>query len=200
VTHVPPVPQGNQSPYPIAEPPHVAPPPRPSRATERTIMAKNPEIVAGVAVAAVAAISAVGLAAYLFIRRNRGGKATKALPRRANSARLKVSSRGAARVDSGPKRAAEAQSAPVRKRSSKAAKSSPSEIRPAVVRGNGRAGKSHDNTAVRGPHDASRIAMSEDYEVVYWTKKFGVDRAALQRAVDAVGTGSKAIAEHLSKS
>ncbi len=44
-----------------------------------------------------------------------------------------------------------------------------------------------DNPAIRGPRDASRIAMQEDYEVQYWTKKFGVSKAELQAAVDSVG-------------
>ena len=33
-----------------------------------------------------------------------------------------------------------------------------------------------DDTSLRAPQDASRIAMGEDYEVRYWTNKFGVSR------------------------
>ena len=47
---------------------------------------------------------------------------------------------------------------------------------------------SGDDKTERGPQDASRVAMGEDYEVRYWTKKFGVDRDKLQRAVDVAGT------------
>jgi len=36
-----------------------------------------------------------------------------------------------------------------------------------------------DDKTLRSPADSSRIAMGEDYEVAYWTDKFGVDRAAL---------------------
>jgi hypothetical protein len=56
-----------------------------------------------------------------------------------------------------------------------------------------------DNKELRGPQDRSRIAMSEDYEVEYWTKKFGVSREELQRAVDAVGNGASAVEEQLKK-
>lgn len=32
--------------------------------------------------------------------------------------------------------------------------------------------------------------MGEDYEVAYWTDKFGVSRERLQTAVDAVGNSA----------
>ncbi|WP_380871722.1 hypothetical protein ACFB49_26760 [Sphingomonas sp. DBB INV C78] len=54
-----------------------------------------------------------------------------------------------------------------------------------------------DNKNLRSPQDASRIAMSEDYEVEYWTDKFGVSRDRLQAAVDAVGNGAAAVEKHL---
>jgi hypothetical protein len=56
-----------------------------------------------------------------------------------------------------------------------------------------------DDKTLRGPQDASRVSMSEDYEVDYWTQRFGVSRDELQRAVDAVGNGVDAIETHLSK-
>lgn len=54
-----------------------------------------------------------------------------------------------------------------------------------------------DNTSLRGPQDSSRIAMGEDYEVAYWTKKFVVTREELQQAVDAVGNSATAVEEYL---
>jgi hypothetical protein len=54
-----------------------------------------------------------------------------------------------------------------------------------------------DDKTLRSPQDRSRIAMGEDYEVRYWTDKFGVSREALQRAVDAVGNGAAAVEKHL---
>ncbi len=56
-----------------------------------------------------------------------------------------------------------------------------------------------DNKALRGPQDSSRIAMGEDYEVEYWTDKFGVSRERLQQAVDAVGNSASAVEEHLKR-
>lgn len=56
-----------------------------------------------------------------------------------------------------------------------------------------------DDTSNRGPQDRSRISMSEDYEVRYWTQKFGVSREELQRAVDAVGPSASAVEHHLKK-
>lgn len=54
-----------------------------------------------------------------------------------------------------------------------------------------------DNKTLRGPQDSSRIAMGEDYEVEYWTDKFGVSREALQKAVDVVGNSASAVEAHL---
>lgn len=54
-----------------------------------------------------------------------------------------------------------------------------------------------DNKTLRGPQDSSRIAMGEDYEVEYWTDKFGVSRNELQKAVDAVGNSADAVEAHL---
>jgi hypothetical protein len=54
-----------------------------------------------------------------------------------------------------------------------------------------------DDKTLRGPQDSSRIAMGEDYEVEYWTEKFGVSRDALQKAVDAVGNSAEAVERHL---
>jgi hypothetical protein len=39
-----------------------------------------------------------------------------------------------------------------------------------------------DNKSKRRPQDSSRINMSEDYEVSYWTKKLGISREELKRA------------------
>jgi hypothetical protein len=56
-----------------------------------------------------------------------------------------------------------------------------------------------DNKAVRGPQDSARVAMGEEYEVTYWTGKFGVSRDKLQQAVDAVGNSAAAVEEHLKR-
>ena len=56
-----------------------------------------------------------------------------------------------------------------------------------------------DDTAVRGPQDSSRIALGEDYEVRYWTDKFGVSEDELADAVKAVGNSADAVARHLGR-
>ena len=54
-----------------------------------------------------------------------------------------------------------------------------------------------DNKELRAPQDASRIAMGEDYEVAYWTKKFSVSGNELAAAVKAVGNSADAVERHL---
>jgi len=47
--------------------------------------------------------------------------------------------------------------------------------------------------------DRARIAVSQPYEVSYWSKKFKVTPARLKAAVAAVGHSSKAVGAHLAK-
>ena len=47
--------------------------------------------------------------------------------------------------------------------------------------------------------DRARIALSQPYEVSYWSKKFKVTPARLKAAVAAVGHSSKAVGVHLAK-
>ncbi|MDO6415594.1 DUF3606 domain-containing protein [Sphingomonas sp. BIUV-7] len=56
-----------------------------------------------------------------------------------------------------------------------------------------------DDLKDRGVRDRNRIAMGEDHEVAYWTKKFGVSRDRLAEAVAAVGTSAQAVADFLNK-
>ncbi len=55
-----------------------------------------------------------------------------------------------------------------------------------------------DNKDNRGGQDRSRINMSEEYEVQYWTEKFGCSREQLQDAVDQVGSQADRVEEFLS--
>ena len=57
-----------------------------------------------------------------------------------------------------------------------------------------------DNTAQRGPADRSRINMSQDHEVRYWTQALGVSEDELRRAVGTVGSSADKVREHLGKS
>ncbi len=52
-----------------------------------------------------------------------------------------------------------------------------------------------DNKQKIGNPDRQRVNMSEKYEVENWTRKFGVSREELQKAVDKVGNESKDLEE-----
>ncbi|MGK2908712.1 MAG: DUF3606 domain-containing protein [Sphingobium sp.] len=56
-----------------------------------------------------------------------------------------------------------------------------------------------DDKTLRSPQDSSRIALGEDYEVEYWTKKFGVSRDKLADAVKAVGNSAEAVGDYLKR-
>lgn len=47
--------------------------------------------------------------------------------------------------------------------------------------------------------DRNRIDIHEDYEVRYWTKKFGVTKERLEAAVRKVGTHAEDVAIELGK-
>lgn len=44
-----------------------------------------------------------------------------------------------------------------------------------------------DDRNSRGPADAARVNVNEDYEVRYWTKKWGVTEDELRAAVAEMG-------------
>jgi 3-oxoacyl-[acyl-carrier-protein] synthase III len=56
-----------------------------------------------------------------------------------------------------------------------------------------------DDPRKRGEADRSKISMSEDHEVQYWTKHLGVTREQLQKAVDKVGNSAAAVRKELMK-
>jgi hypothetical protein len=56
-----------------------------------------------------------------------------------------------------------------------------------------------DSTKNVGSPDRDRINVNEDYELQYWTEKFGVSTDRLKEAVEAVGTSVKAVQEYLNK-
>ena len=56
-----------------------------------------------------------------------------------------------------------------------------------------------DDKTKTHPQDSSRINMHEDYEVAYWTKKFGCTKQRLQTAVDKVGVSAAAVEKELSR-
>lgn len=56
-----------------------------------------------------------------------------------------------------------------------------------------------DDLNIRRPADAEKVNVHEDWEVRYWTTRFGVTEDQLRAAVAAVGTSAAAVARHLGK-
>jgi hypothetical protein len=56
-----------------------------------------------------------------------------------------------------------------------------------------------DDKTKRAPQDGKLISLTEDYEVAYWTERFGVTRAELADAVMAVGHSAEAVERHLKR-
>lgn len=57
-----------------------------------------------------------------------------------------------------------------------------------------------DDMTHRGPHDHSRINLSEDYEVRYCTDKLEVSKAQLEDALREVGASADAVETELRRS
>ncbi len=53
-----------------------------------------------------------------------------------------------------------------------------------------------DDKNKRRPQDSSRIDVSEDYELQYWSEKFGVTHEELKKAVAKVGVSADAVAAY----
>ena len=56
-----------------------------------------------------------------------------------------------------------------------------------------------DDKTKTGSPDRDLINTSENYEVEYWAKKFGVTPEKLKSAVKAVGSSAKAVEAYLNK-
>ena len=56
-----------------------------------------------------------------------------------------------------------------------------------------------DDPTKRGAADRSRINVNEDYEVQYWTQKWGVSPEALKAAAEKVGPIVADVAHELGK-
>jgi hypothetical protein len=54
-----------------------------------------------------------------------------------------------------------------------------------------------DDKTIRGPQDRSRINLSEDYEVRYWTDKFRISKSQLEDVVKRVGPSASAVEQEL---
>ncbi|PZN94570.1 MAG: DUF3606 domain-containing protein [Alphaproteobacteria bacterium] len=56
-----------------------------------------------------------------------------------------------------------------------------------------------DDRTKRGPQDAARVNINEDYELRYWTEQCSVSRAELEEFVRWAGPGAAAVAQALGK-
>ena len=54
-----------------------------------------------------------------------------------------------------------------------------------------------DNRSKTAPQDAQRVNVDEDYEIAYWTKKFGCTATQLKAAVKKVGVMAKSVEKEL---
>jgi hypothetical protein len=54
-----------------------------------------------------------------------------------------------------------------------------------------------DDLSNRGPQDRARVNISEQHEVAYWTKKFGVSEEQLRKAVQKAGVSAEAVEKAL---
>ena len=56
-----------------------------------------------------------------------------------------------------------------------------------------------DDQSKTRPQDSSRINVHEDYEVRYWSQKFGVTAEDLKTAVKKVGVSATAVEKELKR-
>ncbi len=56
-----------------------------------------------------------------------------------------------------------------------------------------------DDLKNRGPQDRARVNTTEQWELSYWTKQFGVTEQQLKDAVRAVGPMVADVQKHLNK-
>jgi hypothetical protein len=56
-----------------------------------------------------------------------------------------------------------------------------------------------DDLHNRGPQDASRINVNEEWELKYWCRELGVTPEELRAAVSQVGVMASAVRKHLGK-
>jgi hypothetical protein len=56
-----------------------------------------------------------------------------------------------------------------------------------------------DDKSQRGPQDAKRINIQEDYEVRYWSKTMGVSPERLKQAVEKAGVMAEDVRKELAK-
>jgi hypothetical protein len=56
-----------------------------------------------------------------------------------------------------------------------------------------------DNLKIKQPEDPDKININQDWELEYWSKKFGVSKQRLINAVESVGVMVEDVRKYLSK-
>lgn len=56
-----------------------------------------------------------------------------------------------------------------------------------------------DDLTKKRPQDASKISLTETWEVNYWCKALGVTETELRKAVKEVGNSAATVKKHLGK-
>ena len=56
-----------------------------------------------------------------------------------------------------------------------------------------------DNKTKTAPQDAQRVNITEEYEIKYWTQRFGCTRTQLEDAVKKVGVMVKEVEKELGR-
>ena len=56
-----------------------------------------------------------------------------------------------------------------------------------------------DDRTNPGPADRSRISLTQDWEVDYWTKELGVSVEKLRQAIHAVGDSADKVREYVNR-
>ena len=56
-----------------------------------------------------------------------------------------------------------------------------------------------DDLKNRGPQDRSRISLTEEWEVAYWTKSLGVSREELEKLVRQHGNSAETVKKAITK-
>jgi len=56
-----------------------------------------------------------------------------------------------------------------------------------------------DDKSKTGKQDRDKINVHEEYELRDWSKRLGVSKEELKKAVQSVGTSAEAVRKHLSK-
>lgn len=54
-----------------------------------------------------------------------------------------------------------------------------------------------DDTSIRSGQDRSRINVSQEHELRYWTQKLGVSAEELKAAVEAVGPSADRVSDYV---